>query len=63
MRVGIFQPGKVYDIYMRFSGQDKETQNDPKGDAKGLAIKFINVAGRKVTDPTSLIILSASSWI
>jgi len=48
-RVGIFAtPGKVYDAYLRFSGQDKEEQNDTRGDAKGLAMKILNVPGRKL---------------
>jgi catalase len=47
--VGIFAtPGKVYNAYLRFSGQDKEDQNDTRGDAKGLAIKLLNVPGKKL---------------
>jgi hypothetical protein len=48
-RVGIFAtPGKVYNVFLRFSGQDKEEQNDTRGDAKGLAMKILNVPGKKL---------------
>ena len=48
-QVGIFAtPGKVYNVFLRFSGQDKEEQNDTRGDAKGLAMKILNVPGRKL---------------
>ena len=47
-RVGIFQPGVTYQTFLRFSGQNKEAQNDPRGDVKGLAIKFSNIPGRKL---------------
>jgi catalase len=46
--VGIFQAGKVWDVYLRFSGQDKEEQNDTRGDIKGIAVKVLNVPGKKL---------------
>jgi catalase len=63
-RVGIFQPGKVWNVFLRFSGQDKETQNDTRGDAKGLAMKIFNVPGKKLLpgfedDPNMDIVFNA----
>jgi len=46
--VGIFQAGAVYPVFLRFSGQNKEQQNDQRGDVKGIAMKISNVPGRKL---------------
>jgi catalase len=47
-RVGIFQAGASYPVYMRFSGQGQEFQNSTTGDVKGVALKFSNVPGKKM---------------
>jgi len=46
--VGIFQAGTTYQALLRFSGQNKEQQNDTRGDVKGLAIKLFNIPGKKL---------------
>lgn len=47
-QVGIFQPNKTYQAYLRFSGFDQETQNTTGGDTKGFALKLFNVPGTKL---------------
>jgi len=47
-RVGLFQAGASYPVYLRFSGQGAELQNTTNGDVKGVALKFSNVPGKKL---------------
>jgi hypothetical protein len=47
-QVGIFQPGVVYPLLMRFSGFNQAQQNATGGDTKGLALKLYNVNGTKL---------------
>jgi Catalase len=42
-------PGKSYQAWIRFSnGASDATQPDAKGDARGMAIKLLNVPGEKI---------------
>jgi len=48
LQQGIFQPGVVYPLLMRFSGFNQNQQNATGGDTKGLALKLYNVPGTKL---------------
>ena len=46
---GVFVPGKSYQAWIRFSnGASDATQPDAKGDARGMAIKLLNIPGEKI---------------
>jgi len=46
---GVFVPGKSYQAWIRFSnGASDATQPDAKGDARGMAIKLLDVPGEKI---------------
>ena len=46
---GVFQPGKIYQAYIRFSNGNTDcTRPDGKGDARGMAIKLLDVPGEKI---------------
>ncbi|BFM14686.1 catalase family protein [Maricurvus nonylphenolicus] len=42
------QPGREYQAWVRFSNGDMTVQADKKPDARGMAIKLINVDGEKI---------------
>jgi len=47
--VGIFQPGKQYDVNIRFSNADPfASQDDSVGDSRGFAMKVLGVDGQKL---------------
>jgi catalase len=57
MKVGVFKESKTYPIWMRFSnsGSDRDPKTgdflpDTVGDARGMAIKLMNVEGEMVLD-------------
>jgi Catalase len=46
---GVFVPGKSYMAWIRFSNGDEDTTKpDAKGDARGMAIKLLDVPGDKI---------------
>jgi hypothetical protein len=46
---GVFVPGKNYKAWIRFSnGNEDATRSDVKGDARGMAIKLLDVPGEKI---------------
>src|SRR5262249_50680255 len=47
-RSGLFQPGKVYDAWVRFSNGVQT--DDRKPDAHGMAVKLVGVEGPKVLE-------------
>lgn len=48
---GVFDPGKTYQAWIRFSNGSKDaTRADGKGDARGMAIKVLNVAGNSLLE-------------
>ena len=51
---GIFIPGKTYQAWIRFSnGSQDPNRPDSKGDARGMAIKVMGVAGAKLLESDS----------
>ena len=48
---GIFQPGKSYPTWMRFSNSVEEITNDEEKDFRGLAIKLFKVEGKRLPEP------------
>ncbi|TDR38349.1 catalase [Tahibacter aquaticus] len=48
---GVFIPGTTYSAWIRFSNGNKDaTRADIKGDARGMAIKLLDVPGKKLLD-------------
>ena len=48
---GMFVPDKTYPAWIRFSnGSSDATKADSKGDARGMAIKILDVAGNKLLE-------------
>jgi hypothetical protein len=47
LRVGIFKEPKTYSAFVRFSNGNSRIQPDSKGDGRGMAIKLLNVSGKK----------------
>ncbi len=48
---GVFIPGKTYPAWIRFSNGSKDaSQADIKGDARGMAIKVLDVPGAKLLE-------------
>jgi Catalase len=46
---GVFVPGRSYKAWIRFSnGNEDATRHDAKGDARGMAIKLLDVPGHKI---------------
>jgi catalase len=58
IKVGVFKEPKTYDIWIRFSNGSSsnsqgQLQSDTVGDVRGMAIKLLDVEGKKVIeDPT-----------
>jgi hypothetical protein len=50
LRHGIFQPGKEYNAWIRFSNGNSEVLSGRFPDARGMAIKLTGVEGRKLLD-------------
>lgn len=44
---GVFQPGRTYDAYVRFSNGHTRIAPDTKPDARGMAIKLIGAEGER----------------
>lgn len=47
---GLFQPGKQYPCWIRFSNARKKPASDTKKDLRGMAIKLIGVPGEKLLE-------------
>ncbi|MHA3056058.1 catalase [Acinetobacter sp. ANC 4633] len=48
---GVFIPGKTYPAWIRFSNGSRDaTQADIQADARGMAIKLLNVPGKKLLE-------------
>jgi len=45
---GVFQPGKEYRVWVRFSSSSKKAQSDTIDDGRGVAIKLLGVAGPRI---------------
>jgi len=50
LQVGIFQPGKTYQAWVRFSNAKRNPQSDKKKDLRGMAIKVMGVEGEKLLE-------------
>lgn len=48
LQKGVFQPGKCYQAWVRFSNQNAPQQEDYKKDIRGAAIKLMRVPGEKI---------------
>jgi hypothetical protein len=48
--VGVFQPGKEYQAWIRFSSGNGRLQSDTEKDARGMAVKLMNVPGDKMLE-------------
>ncbi len=48
LRVGVFQPGKHYQTWVRFSNQNGSIQDDHERDIRGVALKLMQVPGAKL---------------
>lgn len=47
---GVFQPGRVYPSWIRFSNGSGQAAADSAGDARGMAIKLMGVPGPKLAE-------------
>src|SRR5579871_5881376 len=47
-RAGLFSAPATYRAYVRFSNGSPAKQRDGKGDVRGVAVKVVGVAGRKI---------------
>lgn len=50
LRVGVFQPGKVYHSWVRFSNASTIPKEDGKKDIRGCAVKLMGVPGEKLLE-------------
>jgi hypothetical protein len=50
--VGIFEPGEKYQAWIRYSSGNGMVQSDEQKDARGMAIKLMNVPGEKMLNST-----------
>src|ERR1019366_3056859 len=50
LRRGIFQEGRVYRSWIRYSNGAGRATKDSKGDARGMAIKILGVPGPKLSE-------------
>src|SRR5260370_18198015 len=48
LRIGIFAQCQTFPAWVRFSNQNGTVSSDSKGDIRGVAIKLMDVAGRKL---------------
>lgn len=48
LAIGVFQPGKSYDCWVRYSNQNAPIKKDWSSDIRGMAIKLLNVPGEKL---------------
>lgn len=48
LKVGLFKEAKSYNSFIRVSSSSPKVEGDEKKDARGFAIKLINVGGKKV---------------
>ncbi len=48
---GVFQGGKSYPIWMRFSNSVEEITDDEETDFRGLGVKLFNVRGERLSEP------------
>ncbi len=53
LAVGLFARAATYPAWIRFSNQDASRQSDTKGDIRGMAIKVLNVPGKKLLEEDS----------
>jgi hypothetical protein len=50
LKIGVFQAPRSFHAWVRFSNGARYTQNDGKGDTRGMAIKLLGVTGDKVLE-------------
>jgi hypothetical protein len=50
LRIGLFETPATYKAWIRFSNQNGTIQADIKGDIRGMAIKLMNVPGKKILE-------------
>lgn len=50
LRQGVFQEGRVYPAWIRYSNGSGRSQNDSVDDARGMAVKLMGVPGDKLGD-------------
>ncbi|HSD38128.1 MAG TPA: catalase family protein [Rhodocyclaceae bacterium] len=50
LRIGIFRESRTYKAWIRFSNQNGTMQPDIKRDIRGMAIKLLDVPGKKLLD-------------
>lgn len=51
MRSSLFRPGKIYDSWVRLSNGAGKVADDHDGDARGFAIKILNVDAQTIMGP------------
>jgi hypothetical protein len=51
LRVGLFARPRTYKAWVRFSSSANNVNRDGKGDIRGMAIKVMEVPGRKMLEP------------
>ncbi|HXT02010.1 MAG TPA: catalase family protein [Elusimicrobiota bacterium] len=50
LQQGVFQAGRAYPAWIRFSNGSGKSQNDAVDDARGMAVKLMGVPGDKLAD-------------
>lgn len=53
LRQGVFQEGRVYPAWIRYSNSSGRAQDDSVDDARGMAVKLMGVPGPKLGDETA----------
>ncbi len=48
---GVFQGGKSYPVWMRFSNSVEEITDDEETDFRGLGVKMFNIDGERLPEP------------
>ncbi|WP_338848471.1 catalase family protein [Massilia sp. W12] len=67
--LGVFQPGKQYPAWVRFSNQNAKAQSDNIPDIRGMAVKLMHVPGEKLLSDQAqatthdFITISATSFV
>jgi catalase len=56
LKVGLFAEPRTYNAWIRFSNSNPKLQEDSKRDARGMAIKVMNVAGSESTTQDFLLV-------